>query len=123
MRPSTIEGRRAWDRGAADAFAAGEAIPTVGVGGGMERAVDGESPSVADPAFVSEIACLVGDIDVRVDASLRPFVYLRGDIHKTVVGREGTSRSFPCSTAPGSATASPSATLSSSTTPTSATMR
>ncbi|WP_299334416.1 gamma carbonic anhydrase family protein [Haloplanus sp.] len=52
----------------------------------MEREVMGESPSVADSAFVSEMAYLVGDVDVGTDASLWPFVCLRGDIRETVVG-------------------------------------
>jgi carbonic anhydrase/acetyltransferase-like protein (isoleucine patch superfamily) len=60
----------------------------------MERAVNGESPSVADSAFVSEMAYLVGDVDVRVDASLWPFVCLRGDIRETVVGRESNVQEF-----------------------------
>lgn len=60
----------------------------------MEREVMGESPSVADSAFVSEMAYLVGDVDVRVDASLWPFVCLRGDIRETVVGRESNVQEF-----------------------------
>ena len=60
----------------------------------MEREVMGESPSVADSAFVSEMAYLVGDIDVRADASLWPFVCLRGDIRDTVVGEATNVQEF-----------------------------
>ena len=60
----------------------------------MEREVMGESPSVADSAFVSEMAYLVGDVDVGTDASLWPFVCLRGDIRETVVGTESNVQEF-----------------------------
>jgi len=60
----------------------------------MEREVMGESPAVADSAFVSEMAYLVGDVDVRTDASLWPFVCLRGDIRETIVGEETNVQEF-----------------------------
>jgi carbonic anhydrase/acetyltransferase-like protein (isoleucine patch superfamily) len=60
----------------------------------MEREVLGESPSVADTAFVSEMAYLVGEVDVGRDASLWPFVCLRGDIRDTVVGEETNVQEF-----------------------------
>ena len=60
----------------------------------MEREVMGESPSVADSAFVSEMAYLVGDVDVRAEASLWPFVCLRGDIRDTVVGEATNVQEF-----------------------------
>jgi carbonic anhydrase/acetyltransferase-like protein (isoleucine patch superfamily) len=60
----------------------------------MEREVMGESPSVDDSAFVSEMAYLVGDVDVRTGASLWPFVCLRGDIRDTVVGEETNVQEF-----------------------------
>ena len=60
----------------------------------MERTVMGESPSVADSAFVSEMAYLVGEVDVRTDASLWPFVCLRGDIRRTIVGEETNVQEF-----------------------------
>ena len=60
----------------------------------MEREVMGESPSVADSAFVSEMAYLVGDVNVRAEASLWPFVCLRGDIRDTVVGEATNVQEF-----------------------------
>ena len=60
----------------------------------MERAVMGESPTVADSAFVSEMAYLVGEIDVGERASLWPFVCLRGDHRSTVVGEATNVQEF-----------------------------
>ena len=60
----------------------------------MEREVMGESPSVADSAFVSELAYLVGDVGVGPDASLWPFVCLRGDGRSTTVGEETNVQEF-----------------------------
>ena len=60
----------------------------------MEREVMGESPTVADSAFVSEMAYLVGDINVGERASLWPFVCLRGDHRSTVVGEATNVQEF-----------------------------
>ena len=60
----------------------------------MERAVIGASPEVADSAFVSEMAYLVGEIEVGERASLWPFVCLRGDHRSTTVGEATNVQEF-----------------------------
>ncbi|MFC6954268.1 gamma carbonic anhydrase family protein [Halorubellus litoreus] len=60
----------------------------------MQRDVMGEGPSVADSAFVSEMAYLVGDVAVGSRASLWPFVCLRGDREGVVVGEETNVQEF-----------------------------
>jgi len=60
----------------------------------MQRAFEGSDPEVADSAFVSEMAYLVGDVAVDERASIWPFVCLRG--HGTVVdvGKETNVQEF-----------------------------
>jgi len=60
----------------------------------MQRAVLGESPTVAQSAFVSEMAYLVGDVRVGERSSLWPFVCLRGDREPVVVGSETNVQEF-----------------------------
>lgn len=60
----------------------------------MRRDFDNQSPQVADDAFVSEMAYLVGDVTVQSDASLWPFVCLRGDGRSTRVGTETNVQEF-----------------------------
>jgi carbonic anhydrase/acetyltransferase-like protein (isoleucine patch superfamily) len=55
----------------------------------------GESPAVADSAPVSEMAYVVGNIDVGERASLWPFVCLCGDHRSTVVGEATNLQAFP----------------------------
>ncbi|MFB6121598.1 MAG: gamma carbonic anhydrase family protein [Halobacteriaceae archaeon] len=54
----------------------------------MQRTFEGETPSVAGSAFVSEMAYLVGDVTVADGASVWPFVCLRGDGGAVAVGRD-----------------------------------
>lgn len=56
----------------------------------MIRTFEELSPVVADSAFVSEMAYLLGDVTVGPDASVWPFVCVRGDFGPTSVG-EGTN--------------------------------
>ena len=56
----------------------------------MNRTIRGESPEIAESAFVSEMSYLVGDVDVAAAASVWPFVCLRGDGGSVEVG-EGTN--------------------------------
>jgi carbonic anhydrase/acetyltransferase-like protein (isoleucine patch superfamily) len=60
----------------------------------MEREVLGASPTVADSAFVSEMAYLVGDVTIADGASLWPFVCLRADREPTVVGEDTNVQEF-----------------------------
>ncbi|MEF8829001.1 MAG: gamma carbonic anhydrase family protein [Haloarcula sp.] len=60
----------------------------------MQREVMGASPTVAESAFVSEMAYLVGDVQVGEQASVWPFVCLRGDRDGVVVGDETNVQEF-----------------------------
>ncbi|WP_255197688.1 gamma carbonic anhydrase family protein [Halorarius litoreus] len=60
----------------------------------MQRPVLGSAPQVAKSAFVSEMAYLVGDVEVGERSSLWPFVCLRGDGGATVVGDETNVQEF-----------------------------
>lgn len=60
----------------------------------MERTFEGETPAVADSAFVSEMAYLVGDVAVGERSSVWPFVCLRGDEGTVEVGTETNVQEF-----------------------------
>lgn len=60
----------------------------------MQREVLGASPTVAESAFVSEMAYLVGDVQVGKHASVWPFVCLRGEREPVVVGNETNIQEF-----------------------------
>jgi carbonic anhydrase/acetyltransferase-like protein (isoleucine patch superfamily) len=60
----------------------------------MERDFDGRGPDVADSAFVSEMAYLVGDVEVGAGSSLWPFVCLRGDGGTVTVGEDTNVQEF-----------------------------
>jgi carbonic anhydrase/acetyltransferase-like protein (isoleucine patch superfamily) len=60
----------------------------------MERTFDGATPAVAETAFVSEVAYLVGDVTVGERASCWPFVCCRGDGGPVSVGRETNVQEF-----------------------------
>ncbi|WP_262177490.1 gamma carbonic anhydrase family protein [Haloarcula laminariae] len=60
----------------------------------MERAFDGAAPSIADEAFVSEMAYAVGDVEVGPRSSIWPFVCLRGDGGSVTVGAETNVQEF-----------------------------
>jgi len=52
----------------------------------MIRSLEGTEPDVADSAFVSEMAYVVGDVTLGEKCSVWPFVCIRGDIGPTTVG-------------------------------------
>lgn len=60
----------------------------------MQRAFEGAEPRVADEAFVSEMAYLVGDVGVGARSSVWPFVCLRGHGTPVEVGRETNVQEF-----------------------------
>ncbi|SFL55863.1 Carbonic anhydrase or acetyltransferase, isoleucine patch superfamily [Halogranum rubrum] len=60
----------------------------------MKRPLDGQMPTIAESAFVSEQSYLVGDVMVDERASLWPFTCLRADGATTVVGRETNVQEF-----------------------------
>ena len=54
----------------------------------LRESLFGETPVVADSAFVSKLSYLVGDVAVGERASLWPFTCLRGDGGSVTVGDE-----------------------------------
>ena len=60
----------------------------------MRERIFGEEPFVADSAFVSKLAYLIGDVAVGPRSSLWPFVCLRGDGDSTTVGEESNVQEF-----------------------------
>ena len=60
----------------------------------MHRSTAHGTPQIADDAFVSEMAYVVGDVEIGERASLWPFVCLRGDGGQTVVGDETNVQEF-----------------------------
>lgn len=52
----------------------------------MIRELGDDVPEVADSAFVSEMAYVVGDVTLEPQSSVWPFVCIRGDIGPTTVG-------------------------------------
>lgn len=60
----------------------------------MQKRFNGMEPRVTDSAFVSEISYLVGDVTVGEDASIWPFVCLRGDVGPTAVGQKSNIQEF-----------------------------
>lgn len=60
----------------------------------MRHEFAGAAPAVEDGAFVSEMAYLVGDVAVEAEASVWPFVCMRGDEGPVDVGRETNVQEF-----------------------------
>ncbi len=50
------------------------------------RSLDGKSPRIAESAFVSEAAYLIGDVEVGPQSSVWPGVVIRADSGKIVIG-------------------------------------
>jgi carbonic anhydrase/acetyltransferase-like protein (isoleucine patch superfamily) len=53
----------------------------------MIRDFGGKTPMVADSAFVSEAAYVVGDVEIGEEASVWPGAVIRGDFAKIKIGR------------------------------------
>jgi carbonic anhydrase/acetyltransferase-like protein (isoleucine patch superfamily) len=60
----------------------------------MQRETAHGTPQIADEAFVSEMAYVIGDVAVGPRASLWPFVCLRGDHGAVTVGSETNVQEF-----------------------------
>jgi carbonic anhydrase/acetyltransferase-like protein (isoleucine patch superfamily) len=54
----------------------------------MIKSFNGKTPRIAESAFVSETAYLVGDVEIGEDSSVWPGAVLRGDFAPIKVGRE-----------------------------------
>jgi carbonic anhydrase/acetyltransferase-like protein (isoleucine patch superfamily) len=53
----------------------------------MIRPFEGKMPKVADSAYVSEAAYVVGDVEIGENASIWPGAVIRGDFGKIRIGR------------------------------------
>jgi carbonic anhydrase/acetyltransferase-like protein (isoleucine patch superfamily) len=53
----------------------------------MIRTFDGKAPRIAESAFVSEAAYVVGDVEIGEGASIWPGAVIRGDLGKIRIGR------------------------------------
>jgi len=52
----------------------------------MIRSFNGISPKIAKSAFVSEAACVIGDVEIGENSSVWPGAVIRGDVSKIVIG-------------------------------------
>ncbi|MFC2004323.1 gamma carbonic anhydrase family protein [Chloroflexota bacterium] len=53
----------------------------------MIRGLDGKIPKIAESAFVSEVAYVVGDVEIGENSSVWPGAVIRGDCGKIKIGR------------------------------------
>ena len=53
----------------------------------MIRSINGKTPRIADSAFVSEAAYVVGDVEIGEDCSIWPGAVIRADTGRIVIGR------------------------------------
>lgn len=53
----------------------------------MIRTLDGKTPKVAQSAFVSESAYVVGDVEIGEHSSVWPGAVIRGDMGKIAIGK------------------------------------
>jgi len=52
----------------------------------MIRSFNGKTPKIADSAFVSEAAYIVGDVDIGENCSVWPGAVIRGDVGRIRIG-------------------------------------
>jgi len=52
----------------------------------MIRSFNGKTPNIADSAFVSEIAYVIGDVEIGEDSGIWPGVIIRGDFAGIKIG-------------------------------------
>jgi carbonic anhydrase/acetyltransferase-like protein (isoleucine patch superfamily) len=53
----------------------------------MIRSFDGKTPKIADSAFVSEAAYVIGDVEIGENSSVWPGAVIRGDMGKIRLGK------------------------------------
>ena len=53
----------------------------------MIRSFNGKTPKVADSAFISEAAYVIGDVEIGENSSVWPGAVIRGDIGKIKIGK------------------------------------
>lgn len=54
----------------------------------MIRSLNGKSPKIAESAFVSEAAYIVGDVEIGEESNVWPGAVIRGDFGKITIGRD-----------------------------------
>ena len=53
----------------------------------MIRSFDGKTPRIAESAFVSEAAYVVGDVEIGENSNVWPGAVIRGDLSRIVIGK------------------------------------
>ena len=53
----------------------------------MIRSFNGKTPKIADSAFISEAAYVVGDVEIGENSSVWPGAVIRGDMGKIIIGK------------------------------------
>jgi carbonic anhydrase/acetyltransferase-like protein (isoleucine patch superfamily) len=53
----------------------------------MIRSINGKTPRIAESAFVSEAAYVIGDVEIGEDSSVWPAAVIRGDFGTITIGR------------------------------------
>ncbi|MBA7618553.1 Protein YrdA [subsurface metagenome] len=53
----------------------------------MIRSFNGKTPKIADSAFVSEAAYVIGDVEIGENSSVWPGAVIRGDMGKITIGK------------------------------------
>ena len=56
----------------------------------MIRSFNGKTPKIAESAFVSEAAYVIGDVEIGEDSSVWPGAVIRGDFGKIKIGKNTT---------------------------------
>ncbi|MEE8413810.1 MAG: gamma carbonic anhydrase family protein [Dehalococcoidales bacterium] len=53
----------------------------------MIRSFNGKTPKIADSAFISEAAYIIGDVEIGEHSSVWPGAVIRGDLGKITIGK------------------------------------
>jgi carbonic anhydrase/acetyltransferase-like protein (isoleucine patch superfamily) len=53
----------------------------------MIRSFNGKTPKIADSAFISEAAYVIGDVEIGENSSVWPGAVIRGDMGKITIGK------------------------------------
>jgi len=53
----------------------------------MIRSFNGKTPKIAESAFVSETAYVIGDVEIGENSSVWPGAVIRGDMGKIIIGK------------------------------------
>ena len=52
----------------------------------MIEGLDGKKPKIAPSAFISKMACIIGDVEIGENSSVWPGAVVRGDVGSIVIG-------------------------------------